>query len=224
MLTKQDYQNFKDFLLKYEELYDKKMIKFIKDNFKSGMHSSEIVDILKQVYAYLGILPEEQNIYKKCLDIIKEEYGLEQNILEIGAGAIPIFSMYVDEEQKNGSITAYDKYLVPNKLGNIKIYKKNFTMNDSTKDYNLVVGIYPCDASYMLIQKAAEENKDMLLLSCDCTHFSTGYLQFNMPDIDEWHDYLYYRACTKYENKKEIVRKKIMCGELPKTLIYTKRK
>ena len=224
MLTKKDYQKFKEFLLEYENLYDKNILEIIKNNFEQGLHSREILDVLRQVYAYLDILPEEQNIYKKCFNIIKEEYGLEQNILEIGAGAMPILSMYIDKEQKEGTITAYDKYLVPNKLGNIKIYKRNFENKDNVKNYDLVVGIYPCEASYLLIKKASEQNKDMFLLPCDCTHFSNEYLQYNLPEIDEWHDYLYYRAYTNYGEKKEVIKKEIEVGTTSKTLIYTKRK
>lgn len=224
MPTKEDYQKFKEFLIKYEKDYNQTMIEFIKKNFENGLYSKEICDVLKQVYAYLSILPEERNIYKKCLDIINKEYGFEQNILEIGAGAIPILSMYIDQIQHDGTITAFDKYLVPNKLGNIKIHKRNFTEKDSVKNYDLVVGVYPCEASYLIIKKASEENKDMFLLACDCTHFSSGYLQFNMPDLDDWHDYLYSRAVTAYENKKEIIRTEIMLEDKPKTLIYTKKK
>ncbi len=224
MITKEAYERFKEFLLQYEQDYNPVLLDIIKKNFKTGINSKDITDVLKQVYVYLDILPEEQNTYKMCLNIIKEEYGLEQDILEIGAGAIPILSIYIENEQKKGTITAYDKNLVPNSLGKIKIYKQNFTKNDSTKNYDLVIGIYPCEASSLVIEKASEENNDMFLLSCDCTHFSNEYLRSNYAEIDDWHNYLYNLARLRYDNKKEIIKKDLIYGNnVRKRLIYTKR-
>lgn len=217
-INEETNKNFKRFLRKYQKLYDPQMLSFIKENFGQN----EEIDVLKQIYAELGILEKNENVYLECLNKIKELYGIEKNILEVGCGAYPILSKYIDEEQKEGTITAYDSYLAPSRIGNIKLYKRNLTVEDDIKKFDLLVGILPCNATTLIIKKANENKKDFFIAPCKCTHFPTSYLMFKQATLEDWESYVYNIAeQTKPDDRK-------LCEEvLPITnqkIIYTRNK
>ena len=89
--------------------------------------------------------------------------------------------------------------------------------------YDLLVGILPCDATTLIIEKANEENKDFFIVLCDCTHFSQQYLMFNIPTLENWHKHikevfdstkkngdelLVLDSPTKYSDSKVLIKKK----------------
>jgi len=180
------------------------MLEFIKENFNEYLDKQEPVDILKQIYAELTLLKPENNIYLAVLEKIKELYNINSNILEIGCGAFPVFSKYIDKEQTNGSITAFDKYLAPTKLGNIKLYNRNLTKENNVEKFDLLVGIWPCDATTLIIEKAYEANKDFFIAPCKCTHFSKEYLRYHLPSLEDWENFLYHFARNNVGPDKEV--------------------
>ncbi len=217
-IDKETNKKFKRFLRKYKKSYNPQMLSFIKENFGQD----EETDVLKQIYAELGILEKTENIYLECLDKIKELYGIEKNILEVGCGAYPILSKYIDEEQKEGTITAYDTYLAPSKIGNIKLYRRNLTTEDDVKKFDLLVGVLPCNATTLIIEKANKNKKDFFIAPCKCTHFSSTYLMFNQATLEDWELYIYNLANNTKPDDRELYEE-----VLPKTnqkIIYTRKK
>lgn len=219
------YKKLKQFLEKYKDTYDPKMLEFIQENFDQYLTSKEAPDVIKQIYAELNILKKEDNLYLACLGKIKELYDINSNILEIGCGAFPILSKYIDEIQTNGSITAFDRYLATTNLNNIKLYNRNLTENDSVKNFDLLVGIWPCEATILLIKKANEANKDFFLAPCKCTHFSQDYLRFNLPSLEDWDNFVYNFARTSISKDKTIEVDYLEDGyNFKQKIIYTRKK
>lgn len=169
------YMNmFRKYLKEYGTGYSDTSRNFIKKNFLKITEPGETPAILVQLYAKFGMLTEAENIYLGFSKMIGERYGWDAKILEVGGGFYPIFSKYIDDEQtKNGlgKITVIDPVLVTNKLGNVKLQKKAFSHNMNVSDFDLLVGICPCEATTEIIKSAVINKKEFFIAMCGCTHF-----------------------------------------------------
>lgn len=204
---KQFYKKFKLYMEKYGYLYPDFALEYIFDTFGDDLASNSRTDIMNQIYAEIGLLPDANNIYKRFMTVLNNEHNLGCNILEIGGGFFPIMAKYIDETQQKigkGSITVYDPRLVTKKLGNIKLIKENFTYFDSMRKYDLIVGIMPCDATELIIKKATDEKKAFFVALCGCTHFSHWHNPFRMPTSEDWCEYICSKAKDMLDEKSEL--------------------
>ena len=161
-------------LNEYSSSMDKRALAYIRENFWKLKDSYEMPDILMQVYSELGILKD--NVYLKHLEKIKNIFDINCNVLEIGGGMLPAFSNILAREQLrigNGTVTVYDRLLATTKPKhpNMKLIKDEFTLKSDIKSFDLVLGIMPCDATEIMIQKVCEARKNFYLFMCGCNHF-----------------------------------------------------
>lgn len=158
----------------YQKEYPALAVDFINDHFMERMPISDTTDILKQIYALFGMLKPEENCYLGFSKMIGERYGWDYHVLEVGSGFFPIFSKYMDESQRehnaSGTITTYDPTLILTKLGNIQLHKEEFSEEMDVSSYDLLVGIMPCEATRMIIEKATKEHKEFFVAMCGCVH------------------------------------------------------
>ncbi len=181
----------KEFLAKYKTQYPPAAVEYIMNNF-GKMLPLDNPDILNQVYDALGMYKDEIP-YADYLKLLEKYFDISSNILEIGGGFYPAFATHVHNRQlqtKKGTITVYDKMLVTQNLSGIKLVKKDFNIKDSVSQYDLLVGILPCEATTLIIKKANEENKNFFIVLCNCTHFSRQYLMFNQPSLEKWREHI----------------------------------
>ncbi|MGE5455726.1 MAG: hypothetical protein ACM3O4_01285 [Ignavibacteriales bacterium] len=194
------------FLSEYGDRYEPDHLEYIIDNFEEFLYERGRPDILNQIYAELDLVEDDNNLYKEHLKVIKRLYGLGIDILEIGGGFFPIFSKYVDEEQrilKAGTITVYDSKLITSRVGNVILKKEEYTKNISLNQYKLIVGIMPCEATELIIKKANEENKDFYVALCGCRHFPQ-YNYCYTPSEQEWFNYVYTIAKHSLPSEREL--------------------
>lgn len=128
-----------------------------------------------QIFDELGIIPDDKNVYYGYLSKLKEIFDLSCNILEIGGGYIPSFSQKIALEQikiGKGTITVCDPLLITkkSKYKNLHLSKKAFTHKTNISNYDLLVGIFPCSVTLLIIEKALKENKDFFIGLCGCIH------------------------------------------------------
>lgn len=167
---------FEKFILKHGLMYDKDALEFIINNFWNYMNEATAPDVLMEVYSELGVYDKENNMYLEHLNKIKENFDIRSNILEIGCGSIPAFGNLVAKEQLKlgkGTITVYDPYLVLDKpkYPNMVLHRNIFTEKKDADNYDLITGIFPCDATELIIKKACENKKDFYIGMCGCSHF-----------------------------------------------------
>lgn len=144
--SKNPLELLREYLNLYQAMYFPEAIEFIEDNFEEMILDKDKTDIVNQIYAELGLLPDEYNYYLGFAKIIGEKYGFKCNILEIGAGFFPILSKYIDLYQQElgcGTITTFDTKLVTSKLGNIKLHKEAFTEDMDVSNYDLIIATMP---------------------------------------------------------------------------------
>ncbi len=148
-------KKLEEYLKEYGHGYDSKALAFIRDNFLRYYHDFEHIDILSQIYSHISALSDDRDVYKKFMDFINEKYGLNQDILEVASGFFPTLAEKIDICQQSinkGSITAIDPFLIPTKLGNVKLCKSSFCGDMSLENYTLVTSMYPCESTVRIIE------------------------------------------------------------------------
>lgn len=183
-----------EFINKYGNNYENNALDFILSAIKYDTERVEYTDIVRQIYSYLGILPKERDLYYQFVQYINEFYGLDKNIIEVGGGHFPTLAHHISEKQqklKNGSITVYDTRLITENLDNIKLYKQKFTLNTDISNYDLIIGMMPCDATELIIRSAGIYNKEFVIAMCGCVHL-------NYPDYS-YYDFFKYIEAVAYD-------------------------
>jgi hypothetical protein len=200
------YKDFNKFIKKYGALYPDFAKQYILEHFESDINECYRSGVINQVYAEIGILPDEENTYKDFINLMKKKYNIYSNILEIGSGFIPTMAQYIDDEQRSvsGTITVYDPELIIEKRGNIKLFKNNFTCNDSVNDYDLIIAVAACEASKMLIRKANDANKDFMIALCGCVHLPDNYPSYMYYDCSYYHNYMFDIASNNLDSSREL--------------------
>lgn len=150
--------------------------------------NSVIPSNIYTIYDDLGLLPEDNNRYDIFVERLVSEFGIKSNILEIGAGNIPRVAERIAEKQNEcgiGTIKVYDSYMAvkESKFPNLIICREDFTLETDIRDYDILIGEYPCDATDLMIHRALTENKNLYIQMCGCVAPYEG-----MSD----REYLYY--------------------------------
>ena len=185
------YRVIFEFMNEYGDLYPEIERSFLKKHLLTDMNlaekDKEVLSVVVQVYKFLRICPEATKIYDDHFDEIKKHFSIDGNICEIGGGRLPSFANMVAEEQLKtgkGTITVYDPGLVflePIHL-NISLHKDYFTKDTAVSNYDLLVGIHPCEATEIIIDSAFKNDKDFYVAMCNCKHDG-----FNSPKVYQEH-------------------------------------
>lgn len=187
-------KKFQVFLDKYGTKYMSDALHTIKENFGQNLERPPF-DIMSQVYAALQALPEKYNYYNGVMEDLEKTFGIDRHIVEIGGGMYPAFAELVDQKQrkiKKGTITVYDPYLVPDKLGSIHLIKECFQMDTRLDNADLLVGLLPCQQTIPMVEKANHDHLEFYILMCGCTHFPNDYYMNYLPITEAaWHNYVY---------------------------------
>ena len=228
-LQRLKYMNmFRKYLKEYGQNYSDTFREFIQENFLKLTEPGETPDILFQLYCKFGMIPEEQNIYMGFAKMIGEKYGWNNRILEVGGGYYPIFSKYVDDEQQksgSGTITVMDPVLVTDKLGKVKLQKQEFSRDMDVSDFELLIGICPCEATKEIISSALFNKKEFFIALCGCTP-SQSYAMPCFGGYDfvyrMWVNAVYSLAKKQEEDGFEVVKQHV--DNFPYPIISSKRK
>ena len=193
----------------------KKVLKYLKDNignyseteinyiFKNYDYLEDnkfVPDILRQIYDELGLLDDKDNLYLGFIDIIKDIFNIDSNIVEVGGGVIPSLGKNITLNQKSGTVTVYDPRLI-NNVDNDKLILKREYFNDKTdiSKCDLVIGLMPCQATEVLIRQAGKYNKDFLIGLCEGGHNAFD----DYFDDDIWKENIMYLARRTIEEKQQ---------------------
>lgn len=184
------------YLNEYREFYSEYALDEIEENFLNPYRPiRDSSDVLNQIYAYLGIFDvEKDNAYDIFIKLIKSRMNIHRNLLEVGCGYYPSLALRMLRHQKRGSITAIDPLLVKEDFEGIKVIKTRLSKNFDITPYDMLYGLYPCDATLDMIELASDYDKDLCILACDCYETLDGELD----DMNEWIKYIkeYIMSCN----------------------------
>lgn len=112
---------------------------------------------------------EHQTTLKNYTKMIEYFINKKTRVLDVGAGAFPLSSMVLAKKNKN--VSAMDNFIVSEEfLRERNVEPKNgfFTERTNISDYDMVVGLRPCNAIGQIVEVCKKENKPYFLHLCNC--------------------------------------------------------
>lgn len=130
--------------------------------------------IAKEFQSYFGLNSNEDDIYLKFFNLMKDNFEIGQNIVEIGCGWFPSLARYIDNEQQRlgrGSIICYDPRLKIHEFGNIILNQGYLYSDTDVSKAGLICSFYVCDAERELLEVTEREKKEFIMGICTCYKF-----------------------------------------------------
>ena len=209
---------------KYADKYGNRIWDFIERNMAYYLDDECAPHELKELYDEMGLELKYGNFYEAHLQKFMEHFDITKNIVEIGAGYIPVFARKIAHEQIKlgaGTITVYDPLLVPKRsnIKNMHLHRKEFKSNTRIKEFDIITGIYTCDATEVAIESACKNHKDFYISLCDCDKLGTG----NPKDTHKYIIAKTERLLNEYDNGTLVVD--TLGGNFinPNPILYNKR-
>lgn len=186
---------------------------------------------LLQIYSMAGFYTSKQeDFFYKHFSKLKLNFDIGCNILEIGGGPLAVFSNCIALEQLKigkGTVTVYDPRLITQSLKhpNITPYKENFTSDIDVSKFDLIVGIYPCKGTELLIETACKNRKDFYTALCGCWHFPTNSYYLYSDEGPTYQEYVCQdaRVLVKKYNTGILIEDKLNDGIHRYPILYNKR-
>jgi len=149
----------------------------------------------REVWDYLGILPNDLNIYVGFLKLLRDNFNIEdRNIIEVGGGVLPSFGRRIIPHLRNGKLTIYDPRLsvYEAESSKLKLVRDKFTKKTSLGDCDLLIGLMPEEAVEVLIDRAVDNGIDFMVALSDGGPHGDAYDFYE--DGDEWRHSQIYSA------------------------------
>lgn len=204
---------------KYSHLYPDYLQEEIDNKLLLGYTNNN--DTINQIYCYLDLVNDNINAYKEFIKILENNFNLSNNILEIGAGNIPILAKYLTDKKINVDIL--ESNIIFDNLTNGRVIKKRFDEKTNIDKYDLLIGYNPCGATEDIIRNSIKNNKDFCIALCGCCFLPEEYKK-RTPE--EWHNYLFeiakkigkdnYEIKFEYFNDRYKIEYPIIIGKLKK--------
>ncbi len=199
-------RKYKIFMSRYGDKFSDQLKKEMDIHFVKRAGKFDNPTDFYQLYDYFGIIPDDVNMYIYHLNAIKERFNLNSNILEIAGGSYPSFARRVAREQLKtgiGTITVYDPKLVTNhsyKYSNLKLYPEKFDSSVDVSNFDLLVGIMPCNATDEMIDAIYKYNKDFYISFCGCSSYNFFNFFLGMP-LPSYYNQIEYLKSVCEEKK-----------------------
>lgn len=163
---KELYERTTSLIKKHLDDISPDILSFIMLNWKNEL----AVDVLLEVYDEMNVLAEETNVYSGFLEVMKNHFDINQDIVEIGAGMFPCLGRRIVKEQTKGRVTVYDPNLVLQdyNLEGLILRKEMFREDTPIGKAKLLVGMSPCHSMDLILKRSGEENLDFMIKVCQC--------------------------------------------------------
>ena len=213
-----------EFIEKYKDHYTQWELDFLLKN-TLNMNDPRIPDVLRQISVEVEALEEKNNMYKKFINVLEENFEIDRDILEIGGGVVPSLSKLISLKQNHGTITVYDPRLilsVPHKE-NVILKKEKFQLNSSIGTARMIIGFMPCDATNLIVDVACQNNLDFMIALCEGGS-RKGYEW--IEEDDEWIEHVKYKASREIEYRDMGTLATVSLEEYgnPYPIIYNKKR
>lgn len=169
-----------EFLSRNKESYSKdveRYMRFMLMTNNAVHYNGPLATCLLQILSKFDVLKNEKDFYKTFSEMLKKYDLLKGNCCEVASGEYPRLSeiVYPIIEENHSNLTIYDPMLTIQKLGNAKLVKEEFTHETDISEVETLFGMFPCEATIPLVEKAIKEDKNLLVAFCDCNHSTEQY-------------------------------------------------
>ncbi len=156
----------------------------IVDDLMSNGSSGTIHDETYDFYQWLDGKPGRQEQFYKFIKHNYESF-FGKNVLEVGCGRTAALSQMLSRHFK---MTAIDPLLEVSEKPGIEYIKAYFTQNTPIWDYDLIIGLEPCDATEHIIRSCLKREKEFIVVLCGTPHKRLDGKKSR--SIEEWREYL----------------------------------
>lgn len=170
------YERMKEYMAKYGHFYPKNIRESITQNFLSH---PEILNYsncyLNEIYEMTGvfdIIPN--NPYDRFFKELTKRFNIDGNLLDVACGFYPAFASRLAKIKQSGTIDAIDPNVIEQDISGVNIIKRFFNEKFDLRNYDLIYGIQPCEATFSMIKAAGDFDKDLFILPCDCGKIVAG--------------------------------------------------
>lgn len=128
---------------------------------------------LEQIYEVAGLIKPNCSVYKKMFELIKQEFNLKRDVIEIGSGVFPLLGHSLREYQLKiggGTVTVYDSKVWREYPTKAKLVDRYFNDRVELQKNSLLVGLFPCESTEMIIERALKEKLEFCIALCGCNH------------------------------------------------------
>lgn len=125
-----------------------------------------------QIFSKFDVYKDGCDPYIEMIKLLERYDFLKGNCCEIGSGSYPRLAelMAPKLQLRGGSLTIYEPDVLFTNMKGMKIVKEKFTKNTDITSVDTLIGLYPCEATIVMAEKAFEEDKNLMLACCDCDH------------------------------------------------------
>lgn len=148
------------------------MKKFIEDDLVLSRSINKTPVVLMQILSKFNVYSDGYDPYKELAKLLEKYSFLEGNCCEVGAGNYPRLAELTAPQikLKKGTLTIYEPNILFTKIDNVTIIKDKFKKSTNINHIDTIYGMFPCEASITIAEKAFEEDKNLLLAFCSCDH------------------------------------------------------
>ena len=164
---------------------------------------------LAQVYEEAGLMKPECSIYYHMKQIIMQNFNIGSDFIEIGSGIFPVLGHSIRKEQIKigaGNVTVYDSKVWSEYSTTAVLKQENFTLDTKVNLNSILVGIFPCEAMNMMLEKSLNEELECCIALCGCNHSGIKFL----PPRE------YHERLINYLSKNLPHGKKLQLYQFPK--------
>lgn len=157
---------------------------------------------LSQIYEVAGLIKPNCSVYRRMAHIVNKNFNLKRDVVEIGSGIFPILGDYLRKCQLQlgkGTVTVYDAKVWTNYPTSAKLVRSYFHTSTELASNSLLVGLFPCDATDVILEKALQEDLEFCIALCGCNHSGNPYLS-----TSEYHKLLIHQIQGKLSSKKRL--------------------
>jgi len=191
-------QKVYNFVSKHKDWYSEYERNFLIQNATWGINYSFVPDILRQIYDETDLLQEDKNIYTAFLGLLRQQFDINRNLVEVGGGRIPSLAKKIQLVQTHGSITVYDPKLCQLIEGkNLILKKESFTLHTDVSGKDMLIGFTPCEATETLLEMAFQHNLDFMIALSDQAAYGSDLSDYDQWDI--WQENILYTAARGVE-------------------------
>lgn len=182
------YEMLMDYLDKYGDQYPNVALEEFNTNFLNPcVKLRDSSDVLNQIYELFGIFEHNKdNAYDIFINHMTKRMDINRKLLDVGCGCYPSLASRIAKIQKYGSVTAIDPRVVTTDVQGITVIKDKFTLESQFTEFDMLYGMYPCDATVSMIKFANIYDIDLCILACNCCDTPLG----KMNNMKMWLKYI----------------------------------
>ena len=226
MPEKEEYlHKVEAYFIKNSDRYTKEEMSYIRSQVAKRVPVPTTDPRLRQIFAEIGIPVNSKSQHQEFADVLKKNFSIDRNIIEIGGGRVPHLAKKIALSQNHGTITVYDPRLLvhSSSVPNMILKPEFFTETTDVSSAEMLIGFMPCDATDLIIETACKNNIDFMVALCE-GGMRKGYEYIEYDD--EW---IYHVKRNAIDHMKNTSLGELHTASLeefnnPFPIVYNKRK